>query len=390
MSKHTPKLCFSVKLQTQFNLQIIVFRCLVLATEDASPSINAWFLRYAIKSGQDFLESMAQLSPEAVWNSNEKEILRLLEQDFSMPKRKEIRFYVPSFTYYKTKYYCSSPSKFPTISVTGASCALNCKHCGRRVLETMHSAFLPEELFSLCLKLKQKGAQGCLVSGGCLPDGSVPLGDFVGTLEKIKHELGLTVFVHTGIIKSGTAISLKAAGVDAALIDVIGSTETIEKVSNIKVTPKNYADSLRALNNAGLDFVPHVIVGLNEGKLDGELHALKMISQVKPSAMVIIALMPIHGTAMAKTLPPKAVDIAKVTLVARLMFPETPLILGCMRPKGAIRGETDVLALKAGVDAVAFPSEEAVKYAQSEGCKFSFSSYCCAQMYFDEKAIRRN
>jgi len=54
-----------------------------------------------------------------------------------------------------------------------------------------------------------------------------------------------------------------------------------------------------------------------------------------------------------------------------------------MRPKGAIRRETDVLALKAGVDAVAFPSEDAVKYAESKGCTISFSSYCCAQMYMD-------
>ena len=65
------------------------------------------------------------------------------------------------------------------------------------------------------------------------------------------------------------------------------------------------------------------------------------------------------------------------------MFPGTPLILGCMRPKGPARSETDVLALKAGVDAVAFPSEEAIEYAKHKGCKISFSSYCCAQMYMD-------
>ena len=41
--------------------------------------------------------------------------------------------------------------------------------------------------------------------------------------------------------------------------------------------------------------------------------------------------------------------------------------MGCMRPKGSMRGETDVLALKAGVDAIAFPSEEAVKYAAKHG-----------------------
>jgi uncharacterized radical SAM superfamily protein len=108
-----------------------------------------------------------------------------------------------------------------------------------------------------------------------------------------------------------------------------------------------------------------------------------MTHQVKPSALVIIAFMPIHGTAMAKTTPPKPADIAKVTLMARQMFPETPLVLGCMRPKGKSRSETDVLALKTGVDAVAFPSEEAVEYAKSKGYRITFSSYCCAQIYVD-------
>ena len=65
------------------------------------------------------------------------------------------------------------------------------------------------------------------------------------------------------------------------------------------------------------------------------------------------------------------------------MLPKTPLVLGCVRPKGKHRHETDILALKAGVDAVAFPSEEAVKYAEEQGYKLSFSSYCCAQIYAD-------
>ena len=202
-------------------------------------------------------------------------------------------------------------------------------------------------------------------------------------MKRIKLELGLTVFVHTGVINLQTALSLKEAQIDAALIDVIGSKETIRKTYNLSVSVDDYTVSLEALDKAGLNFVPHVIVGLNEGKLDGELEALKMIRKVTPAALVIIAFMPIHGTAMAKTTPPKPTDIAKVASVARLMFPKTPLILGCMRPKGAIRGETDVLALKAGVDAIAFPSENAVKYAEGKGCTVSFSSYCCAQMYLD-------
>jgi uncharacterized radical SAM superfamily protein len=324
-----------------------------------------------------------QLSAEAVWHANTKELMDLLNAGALAPKPKVARFYAPSFMYYKTSHYRSSPTRFPTVSVTGTACTLNCKHCGGKVLQTMHPATTPEKLFTLAAKLKQQGALGCLVSGGCMPDGTVPLEQFLPAIEKIKRELGLTVFVHTGIIDSATAAALKHAGVDAALIDIIGSDETIKKIGNLNVTVKNYENSLNALQVAGLNFVPHVIVGLDDGKLKGEPDAFKMIASVKPSAIVVIAFMPIPGTAMVKVKPPQPADIAKATAVARLMFPKTPLVLGCVRPKGRHRAETDILALKAGVDAIAFPSEEAVKYAEEQGYAVSFSSYCCAQIYVD-------
>lgn len=326
---------------------------------------------------------MAPLSAEAVWHANHQDLLNLLDARTPASSPKTVHFYAPSFMRYKTSYYKSSPTHFPTVSVTGTACALNCKHCGGKILQTMHPARTPEKLFALVARLKQSGALGCLLSGGCLPDGSVPLKQFIPAIEKIKRELGLTVFVHTGIIDVATATALKTAGVDAALIDIIGSDETIKKVCNLNMTVNDYVRSLNALQEAGLNFVPHVIVGLHDGKLKGELDALKIIASVKPSAIVVIAFMPIHGTAMAETQPPTPADIAKVTAAARVMFPETPLVLGCMRPKGKHRAEIDVLALKAGVDAIAFPSEEAVKYAEAQGYMLSFSSYCCARIHVD-------
>jgi uncharacterized radical SAM superfamily protein len=324
-----------------------------------------------------------QLSPEAVWHLSEKELLDLLNAGALAPKHKVAHLYAPSFMHYKTSYYHSSPMHFPTVSLTGTTCALNCKHCGGKVLETMRPANTPEKLFELGAELKQHGALGCLVSGGCLPDGSIPLKQFVPAIEKIKRELGLTVFVHTGIIDAAMATALKTAGVDAALIDIIGSSETISKVCNLNVTVQDYAASLNALQEAGLNFVPHVIVGLHDGELKGELDALEIIASFKPSAIVVIALLPVPGTAMAKVKPPQPADIAKVATAARLMFPRTPLALGCVRPKGKHRAETDVLALKVGVDAIAFPSEEAIKYAEAQGYALSFSPYCCAQIYVD-------
>ena len=56
---------------------------------------------------------------------------------------------------------------------------------------------------------------------------------------------------------------------------------------------------LRALSLAGIDFVPHVIVGLYNGELKGEFEALNMIKPYKPSALVVISSL-IPGTGMAK------------------------------------------------------------------------------------------
>jgi len=324
------------------------------------------------------------ISANAIWKMQENEVLQFLEKNFlRYGEKRKIRFYAPSFMYYKTRYFCSSSKDFPTISVTGKGCALKCKHCEGKVLETMYPVESPQNLFELCLRLKREGAFGCLISGGCRPDGSVPLEKFVDAIEKVKRELGLTVFVHTGIVDFETVKMLKSAGVDAALIDVIGSEETVREIYNLNVAVADYERSLKALHEAGITFVPHVIVGLHYGKLKGELHALEIISQYEPSALVIIAFMPIHGTKMANVEPPKPIDIAKVIAMAKIMFPYKPLVLGCMRPKGKHRTETDILALKAGVNAIAFPAEEAVKFAENHGYAMSFSSFCCSQIYLD-------
>jgi hypothetical protein len=54
-----------------------------------------------------------------------------------------------------------------------------------------------------------------------------------------------------------------------------------------------------------------------------------------------------------------------------------------MRPKGKHRAETDKLAIRAGVNAIAFPVEEAIKTAEKFGYEINFSPFCCSQIYAD-------
>jgi uncharacterized radical SAM superfamily protein len=328
---------------------------------------------------------MLHLDPDTVLQMPKNELVSLIEAG-QVPRRpQKIWFYAPSFVQYKTKHYCSQSNVFPSISVTGSSCALNCLHCNGKVLDTMIPAKTPDALFDLCKRLKDGGAVGCLISGGCLPDGSVPLENFVDCIGRIKNELGFTVVVHTGVVDVPVARKLKNAGVDAALIDVVGSNQTIREVYRLDVTVTDYERSLQAFRECDLPFVPHVLVGLHHGELKGELNALKLVAKYSPSAVIMIAFMPIHGTPMENVKPSTPEDIARTIVSARLLMPDTPLALGCMRPKREHRKKTDMLAVKAGVNAIAFPTEEAVNLAKAMKLETVFSPLCCSQIFLDYK-----
>ena len=93
--------------------------------------------------------------------------------------------------------------------------------------------------------------------------------------------------------------------------------------------------------------------------------------------------MPIKGTNMENFQPSEPEDIAKVLVASRLTFPKIAIALGCMRQKGKERKAIEVYALKAGVNAIAFPTEETIDYARSQDYKITFNYHCCAQIYSD-------
>lgn len=297
---------------------------------------------------------------------------------------KRIKFYAPSFIHYKTPYLSSNPTSFPAISITGGLCSLRCKHCEGRILESMTSAKTPIELLDLCLKLKRAGSKGCLITGGCLPNGSIPLRKFTSVIKKIVEELGLEVVIHTGLLNHELAEELSEAGVSAALIDVVGSNETIREVLHLPTKRvSDYEESLKALREAGVPVIPHVVVGLHYGKLLGEFNALKIISRYDPAAVIIIVFTPIVGTPMEGVKPPDPEGVIEVIAYARKLMKRKPIALGCMKPGGEYRVKLEELAVKAGVNAVAFPSFETIQLAESIGLETSFSRECCSLIFKD-------
>ena len=215
-----------------------------------------------------------------------------------------IHFYAPSLKHYETSgFKNSSRPFFVPVSVTGSSCSLQCDHCRSRILRTMHDASSPGELLEFGRRLKQQGGEGLLISGGSLKDGSVPLLDYLDPIRELK-QMGLSIAVHTGLVSKELAQGLADAGVDIAMIDIIGSDETIRDVYHLQAPAAAFEESLRLLTDSGVSTAPHVVIGLDFGQIKGEIAALEMISRYPVASVVLVVLTPEAGTPMGKTAPP--------------------------------------------------------------------------------------
>ena len=126
------------------------------------------------------------------------------------------------------------------LSITGSHCQLNCKHCGGRILQNMTAAETPEALKKAAERIAGQGGRTILISGGADKEGRVPLGPFIRVMKEIRSELGLKVLVHTGLVSEELAEGLAEAGVDLALLDIIGDNGTIRDIYHLQASVEDF------------------------------------------------------------------------------------------------------------------------------------------------------
>jgi len=267
---------------------------------------------------------------------------------------------------------------FPAVSITGSSCALNCKHCRGILIKRLIDTKTPKELIRACMEFHKEGSRGVLITGGCTNEGKVPLNNFLDAIREIKDKTDLILFAHTGIVNYEDAKGLKYSGIDGVCVDIVGSEDTTREIYGIELYPEDYIKTLRAFERAGMGNIsPHICVGLHYGKPRHELNALDIISYIKPSNVVIIGLTNLDGTPM-RDIRINPEDLIRILCLARFKFKDSYVSLGCARGKGYIREEIDKLAIRAGVNNIAIPTSSAYKEANKLNLKIREFGACCA------------
>ncbi|MEO0162548.1 MAG: radical SAM protein [candidate division WOR-3 bacterium] len=284
---------------------------------------------------------------------------------------RKITFYIPGMFYYN-----GIRGNFPAISITGQSCQLHCHHCQGKLLHTMIPVRDFDELIAVGERLAKDQAVGFLLSGGFDTNHTLPIKEFIPAIKRLKEKTNLKISLHCGILDPETCYQLKDAGLDQALIDVIGADETIRRVYHTKISVREIFQTIENLLNARITVIPHIVIGIDYGRIIGEYRAIDLLSILPVETIVLVSLMPLPGTPMEKVQTPSAEDIARLIIYARFKMPQVALALGCARKRGV--SEIDLWALECGINRIALPADEAVAKAQHDDLAIEWAKICCS------------
>lgn len=293
---------------------------------------------------------------------------------------REIRFSTPTFKSYSScELNGCGKNSFPAFSVTAAGCALMCDHCQAKILEPMIPATSPEMLDRKVRDMiVRENLQGFLLSGGSNRRNEIRYERFYPVVEKLKHDFPhLKIAIHSALLDEQRAKAMEAAGVDTAMMDVIGARDTIAEVYHLDRSVEDFEVTLAALCETSMEVVPHIVIGLHYGRILGEPNALDIVSRHRVHSLVLVVVMPFYARAGTfKT--PETSEVGRVFLEARRRISDRQVLLGCARPPGMHRRVTDAYAVMAGLDGIAFPAEGTLAVATAIGRPAVQEHACCS------------
>ncbi len=300
--------------------------------------------------------------------------------------RSDINFYTPTFKSFQTSEISGcGKNAWPAVSITGGDCKLQCDHCKAKILEPMIAARTPEALWRVVGEIAAGGAGGMLLTGGSNHRNEVEYAAFYPTIRRIKDSYpGFRIALHTALADENSARAMADAGIDVAMMDVIGSQDTITQVYHLRRTVDDFERTLETLVATGMKVVPHIVIGLHYGRLLGEWAALEIIARHKPAAVVLVVVMPFYAPAHRPFVTPEPAEVGRFFMQARAALPDIPLLLGCARPGGQTKTLIDTYAVMAGMNGMAHPSDGMVELAARLERKVRITPACCSIAVGDE------
>ncbi|MBI5751952.1 MAG: radical SAM protein [Hydrogenophilales bacterium] len=291
-----------------------------------------------------------------------------------------INFYTPTFKAYASSEITGCGKQaWPAVSITGGECKLACDHCKAKILEPMIPARTPQDLWRVVHEQVDLGAQGMLLTGGSNHRNQVEYAPYYATLRRIKDTFpAFKIALHTALVDLDIARRMEDAGIDVAMMDVIGAQDTITQVYHLRRGVDDFERSLGYLAATEMKVVPHIVLGLHYGRFLGEWRALDIVKRHRPDALVLVVVMPHYAQEDRPFATPDAHEVGRFFMDARAAMRDTPLLLGCARPAGRVKSQIDAYAVMAGLNGIAHPADGMVELAARLGREVRVTPACCS------------
>ncbi|MGB9857853.1 MAG: radical SAM protein [Dictyoglomaceae bacterium] len=259
------------------------------------------------------------------------------------------------------------PNKTLPLSITGGKCSLQCDHCRGHFLKGMASIYNIE-------KIQNHYYKSVLISGGFDLNGKLP---YIpkNLLENLKKR-GFKLNYHLGLVEERDIKDVLGL-VDEVSFDFILDEDIIENIFHLKKSSRDYKKTFELLREY-FSVSPHIVLGLNNGKISKEYEAIEFLSKFELPKIIFIIFTPIKDTPMENISPPTIESLRKFFIFTKEKMPRVNLYLGCVRPKGDYRKNIDFLAYEIGFKAIVNPHPEVLEYLKKNNLVEDYFEECCA------------
>jgi len=261
---------------------------------------------------------------------------------------------------------CVSPARTLSISTTGALCKQNCAHCNGHYLKGMQN-------LSQVDWQRLSSYSSILISGGGDSRGAVSIFEHIPRILDIPEDKILNV--HPGFQPVENLIPLKQRKTVISF-DLPGCEEVIKEIYRLPYSPEDYQKLFKDYRYQ-FKTVPHVTIGLNNGKDSGEFDTIDFLAEENVEETVFIVFRPTPGTEMSDCCPPEISHVIRILKYAMNKL-QGKITLGCMRPAGNYRRQLDALAWLNGVEKIVHPDHSLTGILRAGSVKIDEIKNCCA------------
>ena len=239
------------------------------------------------------------------------------------------------------------------LSIKSGGCPEDCSYCpqsARYNTEVAAEALLDlDTVITAAQQAKSQGAKRFCMGAAWRSPTEKQLDQVISLVQAVK-KLGLESCVTLGMLKSGQAERLKAAGLDYYNHNLDSSADFYPEI----ISTRSYNDRLNTLERvqqAGLKSCAGGIVGLGENRAQ----RAALIAQLAnlnpyPDSVPINQLVPVAGTPLAESKPIDEFEFIRTVAIARITMPTTTVRLSAGRH--AMNDSMQALCFMAGANSI--------------------------------------